>query len=90
VYGEVLEVADGRVSFRPLCPAAGWHRSLALISARGELSAALQPLCVRAISGGSCAIRRRPHRPRPSDRTRVACAVGVLEQAPPRRPRGRR
>jgi hypothetical protein len=29
VYGEVLEVADGRVNFRPLCPAAGWHRASA-------------------------------------------------------------
>ena len=29
VYGEVLEVADGRVRFRPLCPAAGWHRASA-------------------------------------------------------------
>ena len=27
VYGEVLEVADGRVSFRPLCPAAGWYHA---------------------------------------------------------------
>jgi hypothetical protein len=25
VYGEVLEVADRRVDFRPLCSAAGWH-----------------------------------------------------------------
>jgi hypothetical protein len=29
VYGEVLEVVDGRVRFRPLCPAAGWHRASA-------------------------------------------------------------
>jgi hypothetical protein len=29
VYGEVREVADGSVSFRPLCPAAGWHRASA-------------------------------------------------------------
>ena len=29
VYGEVLEVTDGRVHFRPLCPAAGWHRATA-------------------------------------------------------------
>ena len=29
VYGEVLEVVDGRVKFRPLCPAAGWHRASA-------------------------------------------------------------
>jgi hypothetical protein len=29
VYGEVLEVADGIVRFRPLCPAAGWHRATA-------------------------------------------------------------
>jgi hypothetical protein len=29
VYGEVLEVADGSVRFRPLCPAAGWHRASA-------------------------------------------------------------
>jgi hypothetical protein len=27
VYGEVLEVAEGQVRFRPLCPAAGWHRA---------------------------------------------------------------
>jgi hypothetical protein len=27
VYGEVLEAADGQVRFRPLCPAAGWHRA---------------------------------------------------------------
>ncbi len=25
IYGEVLEISDGTVSFRPLCPAAGWH-----------------------------------------------------------------
>jgi hypothetical protein len=29
VYGEVLEVAGGQVRFRPLCPAAGWHRASA-------------------------------------------------------------
>ena len=29
LYGEVLEVADGIVRFRPLCPAAGWHRAAA-------------------------------------------------------------
>ena len=29
VYGEVLEVTDGRVHFRPLCPAAGWHHATA-------------------------------------------------------------
>ena len=27
VYGEVLEVVGGQVRFRPLCPAAGWHRA---------------------------------------------------------------
>ena len=25
IYGEVLDIADGVVRFRPLCPAAGWH-----------------------------------------------------------------
>jgi len=29
IYGEVLEVADGTVRIRPLCPAAGWHRATA-------------------------------------------------------------
>lgn len=29
IYGEVLETTDGAVRFRPLCPAAGWHRSTA-------------------------------------------------------------
>jgi len=29
LYGEVLEVADGIVRFRPLSPAAGWHRATA-------------------------------------------------------------
>jgi hypothetical protein len=29
VYGEVTEVKDGVVYFRPLCPAAGWHRATA-------------------------------------------------------------
>jgi hypothetical protein len=29
VYREVLDVADGIVRFRPLCPAAGWHRATA-------------------------------------------------------------
>ena len=29
LYGEVLEVVDGVVRFRPLCPAAGWHRATA-------------------------------------------------------------
>ncbi len=29
VYGEVVEVTDGRVNFRPLCPAAGWHHATA-------------------------------------------------------------
>ena len=29
VYGEVLEVVGGQVRFRPLCPAAGWHRASA-------------------------------------------------------------
>jgi hypothetical protein len=29
VYGEVLEVTNGRASFRPLCPAAGWHHATA-------------------------------------------------------------
>jgi translation initiation factor 2 gamma subunit (eIF-2gamma) len=29
VYGEVMEVSDGRVNFRPLCPAAGWHHASA-------------------------------------------------------------
>ncbi len=27
VYGEVLEIADGIVNFRPLCPAAGWRHA---------------------------------------------------------------
>ena len=30
VYGEVLEADAGQVRFRPLCPAAGWHRARAL------------------------------------------------------------
>jgi len=29
VYGEVLEISGGQVRFRPLCPAAGWHRASA-------------------------------------------------------------
>ena len=29
MYGEVTEVKDGVVYFRPLCPAAGWHRATA-------------------------------------------------------------
>jgi hypothetical protein len=29
VYGEVTEVKNGFVYFRPLCPAAGWHRATA-------------------------------------------------------------
>jgi hypothetical protein len=29
VYGEVLEITDGQVSFRPLCPAAGWRHASA-------------------------------------------------------------
>ena len=29
IYGEVLEVTDGAVRFRPLCPAAGWHSATA-------------------------------------------------------------
>lgn len=29
IYGEVLAVADRVVRFRPLCPAAGWHRATA-------------------------------------------------------------
>jgi len=29
IYGEVLEVSDGTVRIRPLCPAAGWHRASA-------------------------------------------------------------
>lgn len=29
VYGEVLEADAGQVRFRPLCPAAGWHRASA-------------------------------------------------------------
>ena len=29
VYGEVSEVKDDVVYFRPLCPAAGWHRATA-------------------------------------------------------------
>jgi hypothetical protein len=29
MYGEVLEVTGGRVNFRPLCPAAGWHHATA-------------------------------------------------------------
>jgi hypothetical protein len=27
VYGEVLEITDGQVNFRPLCPAAGWRHA---------------------------------------------------------------
>jgi hypothetical protein len=29
VYGEVLEVTDGRVKFRPLCPGTGWWSATA-------------------------------------------------------------
>ena len=29
VYGEVLEITDGQVNFRPLCPAAGWRHATA-------------------------------------------------------------
>jgi hypothetical protein len=29
IYGEVLEIVDGNVRIRPLCPAAGWHRATA-------------------------------------------------------------
>jgi hypothetical protein len=29
LYGEVSEVKNGFVYFRPLCPAAGWHRATA-------------------------------------------------------------
>ncbi|MGI8573436.1 MAG: hypothetical protein ACR2L9_12540 [Solirubrobacteraceae bacterium] len=29
VYGEVLEITGGQVSFRPLCPAAGWRHASA-------------------------------------------------------------
>lgn len=29
IYGEVLEITDGTVRIRPLCPAAGWHRATA-------------------------------------------------------------
>lgn len=29
IYGEVLDVTDGVVRFRPLCPAAGWHSATA-------------------------------------------------------------
>jgi hypothetical protein len=29
IYGEVLDIADGVVRFRPLCPAAGWHSATA-------------------------------------------------------------
>ena len=29
MYGEVTKVEDGVVYFRPLCPAAGWHRATA-------------------------------------------------------------
>ena len=29
LWGEVTEVKDGLVYFRPLCPAAGWHRATA-------------------------------------------------------------
>jgi hypothetical protein len=29
IYGEVLEVSDGTVHIRPLCPAGGWHRASA-------------------------------------------------------------
>lgn len=29
IYGEVVEISDGSVRMRPLCPAAGWHRATA-------------------------------------------------------------
>ena len=29
LYGEVTEVTDGRVYFRPLCPGAGWRHAAA-------------------------------------------------------------
>ena len=29
IYGEVLEISEGTVRIRPLCPAAGWHRATA-------------------------------------------------------------
>jgi len=29
LWGEVSEVKDGFVYFRPLCPAGGWHRATA-------------------------------------------------------------
>lgn len=29
IYGEVLEISDGTVRIRPLCPAGGWHRATA-------------------------------------------------------------
>jgi hypothetical protein len=29
LYGEVTEIKSGFVYFRPLCPAAGWHRATA-------------------------------------------------------------
>jgi hypothetical protein len=29
LYGEVTEIKNGFVYFRPLCPAAGWHRATA-------------------------------------------------------------
>ena len=29
IYGEVLEISNRTVRFRPLCPAAGWHSATA-------------------------------------------------------------
>lgn len=29
IYGEVLDLTDGVVRFRPICPAAGWHSATA-------------------------------------------------------------
>jgi len=29
IYGEVEEISDGTVRFRPLCPAAGWRHASA-------------------------------------------------------------
>ena len=29
IYGEVVEITDGQVNFRPLCPGAGWRHAIA-------------------------------------------------------------
>jgi hypothetical protein len=29
IYGEVLEITDSQVNFRPLCPGAGWRHATA-------------------------------------------------------------